>query len=370
MAFWIVRHGQRVGPFDEAEVLANFESGALQADDLLAAGDGPATVTVREVFAHFAGARANESGLALVPDDGIERDRARAAGADPYRAPAAPLERPEEAAPYGGFWARLAAAYLDGLVVLVTAGLLFWMFRGPNVAVIVAVFAWLYFAGLEGSARGATFGKRVMRLRVVSARSGEAVGFLRATGRFFGRSLSAVVLYAGYLMQPFTARRQALHDMVSGTLVVSEGRAARGTLAAVAAAAVVVPLAVGVVASLVVPVYQERAIRESVSEALLASAGAVLAVETYIKREGKPPESMADLGFSEFHPSRGLRALSLAPRTGILTLTLDVAPLRGQTVVLIPRLDGSTVRWVCGHGTVPVKYLPTNCPFRVAGPAS
>jgi hypothetical protein len=48
--FWVVRDGQRVGPFDEAEVLRSYESGALHPDDLLVAEHGGPGATVRAVF--------------------------------------------------------------------------------------------------------------------------------------------------------------------------------------------------------------------------------------------------------------------------------------------------------------------------------
>ncbi len=48
--FWIVRDGQRVGPFDESEVLRGYESGALRADDLLVADHGGPGATVAAVF--------------------------------------------------------------------------------------------------------------------------------------------------------------------------------------------------------------------------------------------------------------------------------------------------------------------------------
>jgi uncharacterized RDD family membrane protein YckC len=55
---------------------------------------------------------------------------------------------------------------------------------------------------------------------VVTDENGAKISFGRATGRHFGKYLSALILFIGYLIQPFTAKRQALHDMLAGTLVV------------------------------------------------------------------------------------------------------------------------------------------------------
>jgi len=81
--------------------------------------------------------------------------------------------------------------------------------------------------------RRATPGKRALRLQVVTADGEERISFLRATGRWAGRYLSLLPLFLGYLMQPFTARRQALHDLVAGTVVVQIGASRRGVIGVV-----------------------------------------------------------------------------------------------------------------------------------------
>ena len=46
---------------------------------------------------------------------------------------------------------------------------------------------------------------------------------LRATGRFFyAEYISAVILFIGFLMVAFTDRKRGLHDIIAGTLVVSD----------------------------------------------------------------------------------------------------------------------------------------------------
>jgi uncharacterized RDD family membrane protein YckC len=43
--------------------------------------------------------------------------------------------------------------------------------------------------------------------------------FARATGRHFAKYLSGLVFCIGFIMAAFTDRKQALHDMVAGTVV-------------------------------------------------------------------------------------------------------------------------------------------------------
>jgi uncharacterized RDD family membrane protein YckC len=83
---------------------------------------------------------------------------------------------------------------------------------------IVAGAAVLY-ATFESSAMQGTPGKRVLGLAVTDLH-GNRISFARGIGRFFGRYLSSIILLFGYLIVAFTPRKQALHDMICGTLVI------------------------------------------------------------------------------------------------------------------------------------------------------
>ena len=83
----------------------------------------------------------------------------------------------------------------------------------------VVVVWWLYFALLEASSRQATVGKLAMSIKVTDL-SGQRISFGRATGRTFGKFVSSMILMIGYIMAAFTARKQALHDLMAGCLVI------------------------------------------------------------------------------------------------------------------------------------------------------
>jgi uncharacterized RDD family membrane protein YckC len=51
--------------------------------------------------------------------------------------------------------------------------------------------------------------------------SGNRISFGRATGRYFGKIVSGVILYIGFLMAGFTQQKQALHDIMASCLVVN-----------------------------------------------------------------------------------------------------------------------------------------------------
>jgi uncharacterized RDD family membrane protein YckC len=144
---------------------------------------------------------------------------------------------------YAGFWRRVAAALLDGLVVgIVTVPLSLALSGGndvgsdsmtysPAASSISTAISWLYYAFMESSARQATLGKMALGI-VVTDLEGRRIGFGKATGRYFAKILSFLIIGIGFLMVAFTQRKQGLHDILAGTLVI-KGQAASPAQSAV-----------------------------------------------------------------------------------------------------------------------------------------
>ncbi len=135
---------------------------------------------------------------------------------------------------YASAWRRLAAFALDLAIVFLlflTAGVLLSVLLGPLVGVpgaaTVAALAvllwlvvdWLYRAVMESSARQGTIGKALLQILVTDA-GGHRLSFRRASVRYLGRILSTMTALAGFAMIGITARKQGLHDLISGSLVV------------------------------------------------------------------------------------------------------------------------------------------------------
>jgi len=80
-----------------------------------------------------------------------------------------------------------------------------------------AIIPWLYTALQECSASQATLGKRLLNLKVTDL-DGRRISFARASGRFFGSLIPSFGI--GYCMALFTRRKQALHDIMAGCLVI------------------------------------------------------------------------------------------------------------------------------------------------------
>jgi uncharacterized RDD family membrane protein YckC len=133
---------------------------------------------------------------------------------------------------YAGFWRRVGAILIDisplaavnWIVGMATGSTCCFLWdaemAGSGSAFVVgAVIGWLYFALLESSGLQATLGKMTVGLYVTDE-AGRRLTFSRATGRHFGKYISGVLLGIGFLMAGFTAKKQALHDMLAGTLVM------------------------------------------------------------------------------------------------------------------------------------------------------
>jgi len=149
-------------------------------------------------------------------------------------APTAPahVQTPEMARRYAGFWKRLVAMILDNLILIAVFLFLIFVFNGFMdfkdsdtlegwVSLVSIPLFWLYFAFMESSVKQATFGKMALGIKVVDLQ-GNRISFWRASGRYFAKIVSYVILLIGYLMAAFTQRKQALHDMMAGCLVVNK----------------------------------------------------------------------------------------------------------------------------------------------------
>jgi uncharacterized RDD family membrane protein YckC len=145
---------------------------------------------------------------------------------------------------YAGFWRRFGAFVVDAIVLNIAMiaigfvlpvydtielgegesnfGLAFNFQYNALGTLVIILLGWLYFAILESSARQGTLGKMALKLAVTDL-DGERIGFGRASGRYFAKFLSWITLLVGFFMAGFTERKQALHDIVAKTLVISRG---------------------------------------------------------------------------------------------------------------------------------------------------
>lgn len=151
----------------------------------------------------------------------------------PFVPPAAmPAAQPAFSARYAGFWRRFAALLIDWFVfssieIFIAAARGIPLNARPSTEpeviakafLINLVIFWLYWSICESSPWQATIGKRAMDVYITDLK-GRRIGFGQASGRFFGKIVSFLIFGIGFLMIGFTERKQALHDLLAGCLVV------------------------------------------------------------------------------------------------------------------------------------------------------
>jgi len=123
---------------------------------------------------------------------------------------------------YGGFWIRVVATLIDSVVILVATLVFAFMDQEVIAGVIYAAGFLLYYPLMEGSSAQGTVGKLLCGLAVTDT-SGRRISYWRAYGRQLGRLLCSLTGGLGYLLVAFTSRKQGLHDLVAGTLVLHRG---------------------------------------------------------------------------------------------------------------------------------------------------
>ena len=152
----------------------------------------------------------------------------------PVELPPAADSAPEPDARYVGLATRtiafaIDAAIINGVALAVELGaaLILSLFHLPNdfkqVLVAIGAGAWViwsiaYFV-VFWSTTGVTPGNRIMLIRV-EARDGRRIKPRRALLRCAGLVLSAIPLFAGYVMILFDRDRRAFHDRLARTIVV------------------------------------------------------------------------------------------------------------------------------------------------------
>jgi uncharacterized RDD family membrane protein YckC len=151
---------------------------------------------------------------------------------------------------YAGFWLRAVAFIIDAIVLSVIYLLLIiplygafvpdQYYENPNsgsaiedvpvlslllpvdfsqlILVLVAIF---YFTVMEASRHQASLGKIALELKVTDA-SGGRLTFSRAMLRNASKMISLLLLMIGYVFAAFTKRKQALHDLIAGAVVIKK----------------------------------------------------------------------------------------------------------------------------------------------------
>ncbi|MEO5812948.1 MAG: RDD family protein [Rhodanobacter sp.] len=239
MEIWIGRDGERHGPYKEADVREWLHSGKMSGSDL----------------GWYEGLADWQPLSVLLPDAVVSASAAT--GTVPPGSTPLPQTTTAALEDYAGFWKRVAAYVIDYIVLLIPSKLIGSMLGATaataameeaqkNAAgdpqmllasvevymhsmwpalLLTSLVVWLYFALMESSVWQASIGKLVLGIRVTDLH-GDRISLPRALGRYLAKFLSAIIVCIGFLMVAWTERKQGLHDMLAGTLVLN-GRASQ-----------------------------------------------------------------------------------------------------------------------------------------------
>lgn len=154
-------------------------------------------------------------------------------------------------ASYAGIGSRFLAMLIDGIIVGIPIGILSTVLSAMMAARVITrtsgrnynpgmaatdvgtffagfgfimilsfLVTWAYFAMMESSAWQGTVGKRIMGIRVTDM-NGARISLGKATLRLAIKAFLSGWFLIGYIMAFFTQRKQALHDLIAGTLILS-----------------------------------------------------------------------------------------------------------------------------------------------------
>lgn len=121
---------------------------------------------------------------------------------------------------YAGFRRRFIAIMID--TVILVPCLLLASALGLKGNLFEIFICWVYFAGMESSPMQGTIGKMVTGIKVIDLQ-GNRISLIVASVRYIVKGFSSILFFVGYLMVIFSPKKQGLHDVLSGCLVVWGG---------------------------------------------------------------------------------------------------------------------------------------------------
>jgi uncharacterized RDD family membrane protein YckC len=140
-----------------------------------------------------------------------------------------PLESTE--LEYVGFWARVGAALIDSILVLIVVlplltaiyGRAYWESTGMLLGPADFIINWILPAAFVIALwikLSATPGKMAVGAVIVDARTGEKPSTRQFIIRYLGYYVAGIPLMLGIIWVGFDARKQGWHDKMAGTVVV------------------------------------------------------------------------------------------------------------------------------------------------------
>lgn len=133
---------------------------------------------------------------------------------------------------YAGFWIRVLANIIDGILVMLVVfplGFIAGMLGLVNpessnfsfIDLIVQILSVVFYVGCWVKFAG-TPGKRLLKLKILDADTGENLTVAKSIIRYVGYLISYLVLLLGLIWVAFDKKKQGWHDKMANSVVVKE----------------------------------------------------------------------------------------------------------------------------------------------------
>ena len=122
---------------------------------------------------------------------------------------------------YMGFWVRLGARLVDGIVLMLFA--MFLARLGTAGLAVLLLVVWAYFVSFTVW-RGQTLGKIAFGIQVINSRGENPTLFQAILREVPGKIVSELCLFLGYAWAGWDPQKRAWHDYIGGTYVVRKRR--------------------------------------------------------------------------------------------------------------------------------------------------
>lgn len=205
---------------------------------------------------------------------------------------------------------------------------------------------------------------------------GHPISFGHATGRHFSALITQMTFTIGYMMSAFTARKQALHDMVASTLVVNSqygpsqiniasenpGRGMSvGGIIAVVFLVLLIPVG-GILAAIAIPAYQDYTVKAKVNQAIAETVNIQFAITAHAEETGYWPNTLQQTGIDQQLINNENYQIQLAGEGAYQIIFKQPKRIIDNRLNFIPQLESSgEYQWRCSSRDLKDTYLPQKC---------
>ena len=117
----------------------------------------------------------------------------------------------------GGYLIDYVPIFVLELIGIISRNAIIWF-----LVLLASIGWWIYNRCIQAGRTGQSLGKKTLRLRLLSEKTGEPIGAGMAFARDICHILDSLPCYIGWLFPLWDAKRQTFADKIVGTVVIPE----------------------------------------------------------------------------------------------------------------------------------------------------